>query len=70
MLDFLNAALYDTEFNNGRMVKIIENPFYLRIVYANGKEVGIEIWEDRFRLDGVWYGIDKTTVGFLLEQCR
>ena len=68
IVDSLNTAVYDNAFNDGRSVKITAPAAILRITYADGSELTTELWEDRIRIDRIWYLLDTKDIIHKLTQ--
>ena len=55
IVNILNTAKYDSDFNDGKSIKIIENSLTLWIKYSDNTEVTVQFWDDRIKVNGIWY---------------
>ena len=55
IVNILNTAKYDSDFNDGKSIKIIENSLTLWIKYGDNTEVTVQFWDDRIKVNGIWY---------------
>ena len=55
IVNILNTAKYDSDFNDGKSIKIIENSLTLWIKYSDNAEVTVQFWDDRIKVNGIWY---------------
>ena len=55
IVNILNTAKYDSDFNDGKSIKIIENSLTLWIKYSDNTEVTVQFWNDRIKVNGIWY---------------
>ena len=55
IVNILNTAKYDSDFNDGKSIKIIENSLTLWIKYSDNTEVTVKLWDDRIKVNGIWY---------------
>ena len=55
IVNILNIAKYDSDFNDRKSIKIIENSLTLWIKYSDNTEVTVQFWDDRIKVNGIWY---------------
>ena len=55
IVNILNTAKYDSDFNDGKSIKMIENSLTIWIKYSDNTEVTVQLWDDRIKVNGVWY---------------
>ena len=55
IVNILNTAKYDSDFNDGKSIKIIENLVTIWIKYSDNTEVTVQLWGDRIKVNGIWY---------------
>ena len=55
IVNILNTAKYDSDFNDGKSIKIIENSLTLWIKYSDNAEVTVQLWDNRIKVNGIWY---------------
>ena len=55
IVNILNTAKYDSDFNDGKSIKIIENSLTIWIKYSDNTEVTVKLWNDRIKVNGIWY---------------
>ncbi|OHU82489.1 hypothetical protein BKN39_05020 [Fusobacterium nucleatum] len=55
IVNILNIAKYDSDFNDRKSIKIIENSLTLWIKYSDNTEVTVKLWDDRIKVNGIWY---------------
>lgn len=55
IVDILNTAKYDNDFNDGKSIKMLENSLTIWIKYNDNTEVTVQLWDDRIKVNGVWY---------------
>ena len=55
IVDILNTAKYDKDFNDGKSIKMLENSLTIWIKYSDNTEVTVQLWDDRIKVNGVWY---------------
>ena len=58
IVSILNTAKYDSDFNDGKSIKMIENSLSLWIKYSDNTEVTVQFWDDRIKVNGIWYLLD------------
>lgn len=55
IVDILNTAKYDNDFNDGKSIKTLENSLTIWIKYSDNTEVTVQLWDDRIKVNGIWY---------------
>ena len=55
IVNILNTAKYDSDFNDRKSIKIIENSLTLWMKYGDNTEVTVQFWDDRIKVNGIWY---------------
>lgn len=55
IVDILNTAKYDNDFNDGKSIKMLENSLTIWIKYNDNTEVTVQLWDDRIKVNGIWY---------------
>ena len=55
IVDILNTAKYDNDFNDGKSIKMLENSLTIWIKYSDNTEVTVQLWDDRIKVNGIWY---------------
>ena len=55
IVNILNIAKYDSDFNDRKSIKIIENSLTIWIKYKDNTEVTVKLWDDRIKVNGIWY---------------
>ena len=55
IVNILNIAKYDSDFNDRKSIKIIENSLTIWIKYKDNTEVTVKLWDDRIKVNVIWY---------------
>ena len=55
IVDILNTAKYDNDFNDGKSIKMLENSLTIWIKYSDNTVVTVQLWDDRIKVNGIWY---------------
>ena len=55
IVNILNTAKYDSDFNDRKSIKIIENSLTIWIKYSDNTEVTVQLWDDRIKVNSIWY---------------